>query len=49
MLGLVGFVVVEVALGQVFSEYLVTSTNSHSIDCSTLFIICHPGLVQQAN
>jgi hypothetical protein len=40
-----GFVVDEVALGQVFSEYFVSPANFHSADCSTL-IIYHPGLVQ---
>jgi Zn-dependent M28 family amino/carboxypeptidase len=41
----VGFVVDKVALGQVFSDYLVSRANSHSTDCSTL-IIYHPRLVQ---
>jgi hypothetical protein len=33
----VGFVVDEVALEQVFSEYFGFSANSHSIDCSGYF------------
>jgi hypothetical protein len=45
----VGFVVDRVAVGQVFFPSTSFSpVNSHSTDCST-FIICHPGLVQQAN
>jgi hypothetical protein len=40
-----GFVVVEVALGQVFSEYFGSPANSRSTDCSTL-IIYHVPLVQ---
>jgi hypothetical protein len=47
--GHVGFEVKEVALGQVFCEYL-TSLATHSTDCSTLIIIIiiihHPRLVQ---
>jgi hypothetical protein len=35
-----------VALGQVYSEYFGSPTNSHSTDCSTFIIIYHPGLVQ---
>jgi hypothetical protein len=42
----VGFVVDKVALGQVFSEYLVSPANYHSTDSSKLIIIYHPGLVQ---
>jgi hypothetical protein len=44
----VGFVVDKVALGQAFSEYSVSSANSHSTDCSTIIIIIiyHLGLVQ---
>jgi hypothetical protein len=41
----VGFVVDEVALGQVFSDTSVSPANSHSTDCSTFFIIYHPELV----
>jgi hypothetical protein len=33
--------------GQVFSEHFGPLSN-HSTDCSTLIIIHHPGLVQQA-
>jgi hypothetical protein len=43
-----GFVVEKVALGQVLSEYLVSSANSPSTNCSTFIIIYHPGLVQQS-
>jgi hypothetical protein len=43
-----GFMVDQVALGQVFSEYFGFPANSHSTDGSTL-IIYHPGLVQLAN
>jgi hypothetical protein len=43
-----GFVVDEVALGQVSLSTSVSPANSHFTDCST-FIICHPGLVQWAN
>jgi hypothetical protein len=45
----VGFMVVKVAMGQVFSEYLCFSANSHSSDCSTLTIIYHLELEQEAN
>jgi hypothetical protein len=45
----VGFVVDKVALGQVFSEYLVSPTNLHSNNFSTITIIYHPGLVQWAS
>jgi hypothetical protein len=43
--GHVGFVVDEVALGQVFSKYFRFPANSHSTDCSTLIIIYLQGLV----
>jgi hypothetical protein len=33
--GHVGFVVDKIALGQIFSEYMVFSANPHSTDCST--------------
>jgi hypothetical protein len=42
----VGFVVDKVPLGQVFSGYFGSPTNSHSTDCFTIIIIYHPGLVQ---
>jgi hypothetical protein len=42
----VGFVVDEVALGQVFSEYFGFSANLLSTNCSTITIIYHLGLVQ---
>jgi hypothetical protein len=38
----------KVALGQVFPSTLVSPANSHSTECSTIIIIYHPGLVQQA-
>jgi hypothetical protein len=41
----VGFVVDEMALGQVLSEYFGSPANSHSTDFSTL-IIYHPEPVQ---
>jgi hypothetical protein len=41
-----GFVVDKVALGQVFSKYLVSPANSHCTDCFTFIIIYHEGLVQ---
>jgi hypothetical protein len=44
--GHVGFVVDKVALGQVFSKYLVSPVNHHSTNCSTMTIIYHLGLVQ---
>jgi hypothetical protein len=44
----VGFVVDEVALGQVFSEYFGSPANSHSTDCFTLIIIYRLGLGQYA-
>jgi hypothetical protein len=44
----VGFVVDEVAPGQVFSEYFGSPANSHSTNRYTL-IIHHPGLVQYAS
>jgi hypothetical protein len=44
----VGFVVDKVALGQVFFSTSVSPANSHSTDCSTIIIIYHLGLVQQA-
>jgi hypothetical protein len=42
----VGFVVDKVAQGQVSSDYLVSTANSHSGDCSTIIIINHLVLVQ---
>jgi hypothetical protein len=42
----VGFVVVKVALGQVFSEYFGFPANLHSADFSTITITYHLGLVQ---
>jgi hypothetical protein len=42
----VGFVVDEVALKQVFSEYFGFPANSHSTSCSTIVIIYHLGLVK---
>jgi hypothetical protein len=42
----VGFVVDKVALGQVFSEYLVCPANPHSTNRSIIITIYHPGLVQ---
>jgi hypothetical protein len=44
-----GFAVDEVALRQVFSEYLGFPANLHSTDYSTITIVYHPGLVQWAN
>jgi hypothetical protein len=44
ILGHLGFVVGKVALGQAFSEYLVSPANSHSNKCPILFY--YPGLVQ---
>jgi hypothetical protein len=44
----VGFVVDYVALVKVFPEYFISLANSHSTDYSTLIIISHPGLVQEA-
>jgi hypothetical protein len=44
--GQVGFVVENVALGQVFSEYFGSSANLHSTNCSTLTLTYHLGLVQ---
>jgi hypothetical protein len=41
----VGFVVDKVALGKIFSEYLVSPANIHSTNCSTVIIIYHLGLV----
>jgi hypothetical protein len=43
--GHVGFVVDEVALGQVFPSTSVSPANFHSTDCSILTIY-HPGMVQ---
>jgi hypothetical protein len=40
----VGFVVDEVALGQLSPDKAVSPAN-HSTDCSTLIVIHHPGLV----
>jgi hypothetical protein len=42
----VGFVVDKMALGQVFSEYLVSPANLHSTNCSTITLTYHLGLVQ---
>jgi hypothetical protein len=43
----VGFVVDKVALGKVFSEYiLVSPANLHSTNFSTITITHHPRLVQ---
>jgi hypothetical protein len=43
----VGFVVDKVALGQVFSKYiLVSPANLHSTNFSTITLTYHPGLVQ---
>jgi hypothetical protein len=46
--GHTGFLVDKVALGQVFSEHFGFPANSHSIDCSTIIITYHLGLVQLA-
>jgi hypothetical protein len=43
----VGFVVIKVALGQIFSGYSASLVN-HSSDCSILIISHHQGLVQYA-
>jgi hypothetical protein len=37
--GHMGFLVDKVALGPVFSEYFVSSADSHSTDCSAFIII----------
>jgi hypothetical protein len=42
----VGFVVDNVALEQVFSEYFGFPCQSSSTNCSTITIIYHLGLVQ---
>jgi hypothetical protein len=42
----VGFVVDNVALGQVFSEYFGFPYQFHSTNFSTINITYHPGLVQ---
>jgi hypothetical protein len=42
----VGFVVDNVALGQVFFEYFGSAANLHSTNFSTIAITYHPGLVQ---
>jgi hypothetical protein len=42
----VRFVVDEVALEQLFSEYFDFSCQSSFFDCSTITNICHLGLVQ---
>jgi hypothetical protein len=43
----VGFVVNNVALGQVFSEYFGFPTNLHFTNCSTITLTYHhQGLVQ---
>jgi hypothetical protein len=44
--GHVGFLIDEVALGQVFSSTSVSTANHHSTSCSTITIIYQPGLVQ---
>jgi hypothetical protein len=43
----VGFVADKMALGQVFSEYLVSPANLYSTNCFTITIIYHLELVQQ--
>jgi hypothetical protein len=47
--GHVEFVVDKVALMQAFSEYFGFPVNLHSTNCSTITIIYHLGLVQQAS
>jgi hypothetical protein len=42
----VRFVKGEVVLGQIFSEYLVSSANSHATDCSTLIYSYYPELLE---
>jgi hypothetical protein len=42
----VGFVVDEVALGQVFSDYFDFPANLNSTNWSTITMIYHLGLVQ---
>jgi hypothetical protein len=42
----VGFVVDQVALGQVFSEYFGFPANLYSTNCSTITTIYKSGLVQ---
>jgi hypothetical protein len=42
----VGFVVDNVALGQVFSEYFGSPANLHSTNFSTITLTYHPRLVQ---
>jgi hypothetical protein len=42
----VGFVVVKVALGQIFSEYFGFPANLHSTIFSTITITYHPELVK---
>jgi hypothetical protein len=42
----VGFVVDKGALGQVFSEYLISAANLHSTNCSTITIIYQLVVVQ---
>jgi hypothetical protein len=44
--GQVGFVVDKVVLGQVFSEYFGFPANLYSINCSTITLTYHLGLVQ---
>jgi hypothetical protein len=45
--GHVEFVVDNMAVGQVLSlSILVSPANFHSTNCSTFFIIYHPGLVR---
>jgi hypothetical protein len=46
MFGQVGIVVDKVALGRVFSEYLVSPANLHSTKCSTITLTYHLGLAQ---
>jgi hypothetical protein len=45
----VEFVVDKVVLRKAFSEYFVSTENLHSTNCSTVTIIYHLGLVQQAS
>jgi hypothetical protein len=44
----VGFVVDKVTLGQVSPSISISYANFYSIDCSTLFIIYRPGLIERA-
>jgi hypothetical protein len=45
----VGFVVAEVAMGKLFTEYFDFPANLHSTNCSTITIIYHLELVHYAN